>query len=72
MKLREVIRTRTGRYVMIDTCYTWDHGWETMVFACNERGEVIDWRSLDMENYETQTGAAMGHYGMVKKWRERR
>lgn len=31
MKLRNVVNTRNHGYVAIDTCYTFDHGFETMV-----------------------------------------
>lgn len=40
MKKSTTVKTRTRGYVWIDTCYTLDHGWETMVFASDENGNV--------------------------------
>ena len=38
-KKSTVVKTRGGQYVWVDTCYTLDAGWETMVFPCDERGK---------------------------------
>jgi len=46
MKLRNVVNTRNHGYVAIDTCYTFDHGFETMVFKCDKNGNIIDWSDL--------------------------
>ena len=42
MKLSTTVRTKGGQYVWVDTCFTLDHGFETMVFPCDERGNVTD------------------------------
>lgn len=34
------------RYVLADFAYTFDHGPETMLFPCDEVGNVIDWGDL--------------------------
>ncbi len=42
---------------------------ETMVFECDENGDVSDWKDLDKDNYNTEEGAEIGHQKMVKKWK---
>lgn len=41
---------------------------ETMVFECDEKGNVISWEDLDANNYKTEKEAELGHQKMVKKW----
>ena len=41
---------------------------ETMVFACNKKGDVEVWMDLDRKNYNTEKSAKSGHERMVKKW----
>lgn len=33
-------------YYLVDKADTFDAGWETMVFCCDEEGEVTDWQEL--------------------------
>lgn len=40
MKKSTIVKTRTRGYVLVDTCYTLDRGWETMVFASDKNGNV--------------------------------
>ena len=54
-------------YVWIDTCDTFDRGWETMVFRCDENGNVLDWMDLDSELYINENNAFKGHDEMVEK-----
>lgn len=56
-------------YVWIDTCNTFDRGWETMVFRCDENGKVLDWMDLDSELYINENNASKGHDKMVEKWK---
>ena len=41
MKKSTTVKTKTKGYVWIDTCYTLDNGWETMVFASDEKWKCI-------------------------------
>lgn len=41
MKKSTTVKTRTMGYIWIDTCFTFDHGWETMVFASDKNGKSI-------------------------------
>ena len=64
----DIIQTRTGKYVYIDTCWTIDHGWETMVFTCDKNGNVTSWVDIDVMIYATKTDADEGHTEMINKW----
>ena len=71
MRKSDVVKLLGGQYVWIDTCYTLDHGWETMVFECDEDGKVKSWMDLDCENYFSEASASQGHDDMVEKWESR-
>lgn len=68
MKLTTTIQRKSGSYVMIDTCFTLDHGYETMVFASDENGNVTDWTDLDVKRYPNASVASRGHTDMCLKW----
>ena len=70
MKLTDTIKTKNGRSVVVDTCYTLDHGLETMVFTSDEQGNVTSWTDLDAETYSTSEEAEEGHRQMIEKWKE--
>ena len=55
MKKSTTVKTRTIGYVWIDTCFTLDHGWETMVFASDKNGKVLDWMDLDCDIYAIES-----------------
>ena len=42
--------------------------YETMVFRCDEAGEVTDWQELDFRRYDTEDAAKVGHEEIVAKW----
>lgn len=66
-KLREYVNDK----YYIDTCFTVDHGWETMVFSCDADHNVTDWGELDADWYASFEEAQKGHKAMVEKWKER-
>lgn len=67
---RTLISVKDG-YVLVDTRYTFDHGWETMAFPCNENGD--DWQDeIDAARYRTKEEAQKGHDQIVDKWQAKR
>lgn len=50
-----------GNYYFIDSCYTMDHGYETMVFSCDSEGNVTDWSDLYAKRYATRAEMVLGH-----------
>ncbi len=71
LKLRDVVKTRNCGYVAVDTCYTLDHGFETMVFKCDKNGNIIDWSDLDVDMYDNAEKAEEGHKEMIEKWKNK-
>lgn len=63
-----IVQTKTKGYVYVDTSYTMDRGWETMVFKSDENGEITDWEGLDSCAYADESEANEGHSVMIKKW----
>lgn len=52
----------------IDTCFTDDYGNESMVFMCDENGQVTDWSDLDCRRYFDDSEMENVHNEMVQKW----
>lgn len=50
-----------GKKYYVSTANTSDHGLETMVFNCDEDGEVHDWNELHVERYDNEHDAKRGH-----------
>ena len=69
MNKSTTVKTRTQGYVYINTCYTLDHRWETIVFASDENGNVSSRMDLDRDIYATESQASDGHEEMVEKWK---
>lgn len=69
MNKSTTVKTRTQGYVWINTCYTLDHRWETIVFASDENGNVSSRMNLDCNNYSTESRANEGHKEMVENWK---
>ena len=59
--------SRDGKKYFVSTANTFDHGWETMVFARNENGEV-DWADLYSDRYNTQEEAEIGHKSIISNF----
>jgi hypothetical protein len=50
-----------GKYYYVSSCFTSDHGYETMIFLCDDKGNVLDWSDLYAEWYETEEEMNAGH-----------
>ena len=62
-----------GKYYYIDSCYTLDHGLETMVFevenlkkATKTVAEGIDWGGIYEETYETTDDMVKNHQFLLE------
>ena len=62
-------KTETG-YAFVSTCQTFDHGLETMVFPCDENGEVTDWLELEADRYYDMAEALSGHNAIADRWKK--
>lgn len=65
---RNIVKTKDGNYVLIDSRDTFDCGYETMVFRCEENGNVENWLDIDVDRYSTLEEMIDGHTRMIKKW----
>lgn len=68
-KISTTVKCKDGSYVWIDSCFTMDHGYETMVFESDSEGNVLDWGECDVEWYDTLEEMQIGHEKMCEKWR---
>ena len=64
----DIIKTANGTSVVVDTCHTIDHGWESMVFKCDDNGNITDGYALDAKWYDSNGEAYEGHLNMIRKW----
>jgi len=75
-KKQRVASTVVGGYWVSTVWLGLDHSFgsgpplifETMVFPCDEKGNVTDWGDVDSERYSTEDEALSGHAAMVDKW----
>ena len=54
-----------GNYYYVDSRYTFDHGYETMIFHCDANGKVTNWLDLYAEWYSSQEEMAARHKQIV-------
>lgn len=50
---------------LVSTAFTFDRGWETMVFESNN-GTVESWKDLYVQWYDSADEAMTGHVDVVK------
>ena len=63
-KISDVVEYK-GNYYFVDSCYTLDHGYETMIFPCTEEGNVTNWTELYCDIYDTETEMVDAHKAIV-------
>lgn len=69
--IRSLVPLGDEGYVVVDSCFVLDkYCYETMVFAADKAGNVLDWMDLDVETYFTIDEMIIGHKAMCKKWRQ--
>lgn len=66
MKFTDIVKV-DGIYYLVDSCFTFDCGFETMIFMCNDDGKVIDWCDLYVEHYNTKSEMEIRHYEIVSE-----
>ena len=71
--LRKQTRLQTfikEKSVVVDSIYTLDAGFETMVFPADEEGKIKDFGDLQCQRYDTYEEMQKGHKKIVKEWRK--
>ena len=51
-----------GNYYFVHSCYTPDHGYETMVFPCDSKGNEVDYDTVVYENRYPNKMAMIQHH----------
>lgn len=69
MKFRDIVEINRKHYV-VDSCFTLDCGFETMIFACDSNGNVTDWKDLYAEWYDTVAEMETRHKEIVEQLKE--
>lgn len=64
MKLTDKICVN-GNYYIVDSCYTFDHGLETMVFPCDENGKITSWSEVYANWYATENEMYIHHEEII-------
>lgn len=64
MKLTHIVKFN-GNHYLVDSCYTWDCGYETMVFRCDSKGNVKNWHDLFVAHYQSESEMQQGHMQIV-------
>ena len=55
-----------GKYYYVDSCFTFDNSYETMVFPCTPNGTVTNWMHLYARWYKTSIDMRNGHKEIVE------
>lgn len=75
---QDVVQAPDGKHWFVSTVFLClDHGhgkgdpilWETMVFPCDDAGEITTYMDLDMRRYSSVAAAESGHAEMLEKVR---
>lgn len=59
--LCHIVQTEDGNYYYVDSCDTWDRGYETMAFKCSKTRIVKSWREVYCRHYDTAEDMIEGH-----------
>lgn len=65
-------KTRVGHKVVstvslgVPSCFI-EYQYETMVFKCNEKGEIVDCGDLECHRYTSAAAAEHGHNNVVSR-----
>ena len=54
-----------GNHYCVDSRYTMDHGYETMIFACDSNGNVTSWSDLYADRYDNAFSMMKAHKKIV-------
>ena len=68
--LGHIVRLNNGNHCYVDSNNTFDCGYETMVFACDESGRNIDWSDLYCEHYRSYADMKKRHEYIINHLEE--
>ena len=69
-ELGHIVQTNDGRLHYVDSANTFDCGYETMSFPCNNEGHVISWSEEYVEHYCTNASMEKRHEYLISHLEE--
>ena len=66
--LKAILDQGDNQFVLVDTTQMIDGSFETLVFSCDEEGNILDFKDLDCDSYTLKEEAMCGHQRMIENW----
>lgn len=66
--LKAILDQGDNQFVLVDTTQMIDGSFETLVFSCDEEGNILDFKDLDCDSYTLEEEAMCGHQRMIENW----
>lgn len=66
--LKAILDQGDNQFVLVDTTQMIDGSFETLVFSCDEEGNILDFKDLDCDSYTSGKEAMCGHQRMIENW----
>lgn len=66
--LKAILNQGDNQFVLVDTTQMIDGSFETLVFSCDEEGNILDFKDLDCDSYTSGKEAMCGHQRMIENW----
>lgn len=66
--LKAILDQGDNQFVLVDTTQMIDGSFETLVFSCDEEGNILDFKDLDCDSYTLEEEAICGHQRMIENW----
>lgn len=59
--LGTIVEDRHGQVFYVSSCWTYDCGYETMAFLCNDKHAVLSWNHVLSRHYPDSIAMIEGH-----------
>lgn len=66
--LKAILNHGDNQFILVDTTQMIDGSFETLVFSCDEEGNILDFNDLDCDSYTSKEEAMCGHQRMIENW----
>lgn len=66
--LKAILNQGDNQFVLVDTTQMIDGSFETLVFSCDDEGNILDFKDLDCDSYTSGKEAMCGHQRMIENW----
>lgn len=69
-ELGDIVQMEDGTLFYVDSAEAFDAGFETMVFPCDEDGQVTSWRERYVEHYKSEKEMEQRHIYICRNLEE--